>query len=100
MSAPPATRSLLRHTRFVLRRQPARHASTAAETAVSKASEGLTRVTSSGGSAVSSAAERAKNALSSAGGRTGRVISFVECEFLKHNLSWEGNDQLTRSMQR
>ena len=101
MSTAPASRALLRQSRFLLRRQNVRQASTAAETAnkaketasetaskakdatsniTSKASEGLSRVTSSGGSALSKAGSTARNALSSVGGRTGRVISLVECE--------------------
>ncbi|KPI42902.1 uncharacterized protein AB675_2019 [Cyphellophora attinorum] len=87
MSGTLATRTALRHTRHFLRRQH-RQASTTAETAakakdtasstVSKASEGLTRVTSSAGPAISNAASSARNALSRVGGRTGRLISFVE----------------------
>src|SRR5450755_3574131 len=102
MSAPPATRALLRQSRYLLRRQNVRQASTTAETAakakdaagetaskakdsassaVSKASEGLSRVTSSGGSISSGAASGAANALNSVGGRTGRAIAFVRhCE--------------------
>lgn len=99
MPAAPATRAVLRQSRFLLRRNNLRQASTAAETAskaketasdtaskvqssastgVSKASEGLTRVQSSAGSAITGAATSAKNALSKVGGRTGRLISFVE----------------------
>jgi hypothetical protein len=98
MSAPPATRALIRQSRFLLRRQNIRQASTTAETAAkakdaageaaskakdtasvvtSKASEGLSRVTSSAGSVVSGAASSAANALNSVGGRTGRAIAFV-----------------------
>jgi hypothetical protein len=98
MSTPPATRALIRQSRFLLRRQNFRQASTTAETAAkakdaageaaskakdtasvvtSKASEGLSRVTSSAGSVVSGAASSAANALNSVGGRTGRAIAFV-----------------------
>jgi hypothetical protein len=98
MSAPPATRALLRQSRYLLRRQNIRQASTTAETATkakdaaadtasnakntasgaaSKAAEGLSRVTSSGGSIIYGAASSAANALNSVGGRTGRAIAFV-----------------------
>jgi hypothetical protein len=111
MSAPPATRALIRQSRFLLRRQNFRQASTTAETAAkakdtagevaskgkdtasvvtSKASEGLSRVTSSAGSVVSGAASSAANALNSVGGRTGRAIAFVrDCKsyyFLQRRL--------------
>jgi len=87
------TRLLLRQSRFLLRRPQQnlltrRTASTATETAsaaketaqgaVSKASEGLSRVTSSGGAALVGAAASARNALGKVGGRTGRLIAFVE----------------------
>lgn len=45
----------------------------------SKASEGLSRVTSSAGGIVGGAAERARNVLSRVGGRTGRLVAFVDC---------------------
>src|SRR3954453_7300060 len=104
MSAPPASRALIRQSRFLLRRQNFRQASTTAETAAkakdaaggvtsmvkdtasgatSKASEGLSRVTRSAGSLGSGAASSAANALNSVGGRTGRAITFVrDCKFL------------------
>jgi len=44
----------------------------------SKASEGLSKVTSSAGPAISGAAKSVGNALGRIGGRTGRLISFVE----------------------
>ncbi|KAF7857017.1 hypothetical protein EAF04_009777 [Stromatinia cepivora] len=44
----------------------------------SKASEGLSRVTSSAGPAISSAAKNLGNALGKVGGRTGRLIAFIE----------------------
>jgi len=83
------TRTALRQSRqFLLRRPNLRQASTAAETAskakdtasgpVSKASEGLTKVQSSAGSIATSAATKTRDALGRVGGRTGRVISFVE----------------------
>merc|ERR1711977_433331 len=85
MSAAPASRAVLRQTRLLLRRNNFRQASTASEAAskaqdsgkqaVSKASEGLSRVQSSASSRVGSSAY---NAVSKIGGRTGRVISFVE----------------------
>merc|ERR1712093_934591 len=56
-------------------------ASKAGETAAeykSKASEGLSRVSSAAGPAISGAAKGLGNALGKIGGRTGRVIAFVE----------------------
>lgn len=44
----------------------------------SKASEGLSRVTSSAGPAISGAAKNLGNALGKVGGRTGRLIAFIE----------------------
>lgn len=90
-----SSRVVLRHTRLTLRQCNLRHNSTtaqaadkasevaakaqsAASTATSKASEGLSRVTSSAGPALSGAARGVGNALGRVGGRTGRLISFVE----------------------
>ncbi|KAH6681302.1 putative sorbitol dehydrogenase [Halenospora varia] len=56
-------------------------ASKASQTAAeykSKASEGLSRVTSSAGPAISGAAKGLGNALGKIGGRTGRLIAFIE----------------------
>ncbi|OAP56072.1 F-type H+-transporting ATPase subunit G [Fonsecaea erecta] len=88
MSAASTSRALLRQSRFLLRRNNFRQASTTSEAAskaqesskqaVSKASEGLSRVSSSAGSAISKVGSSAYSALSRVGGRTGRVISFVE----------------------
>ncbi|KAH8790516.1 putative sorbitol dehydrogenase [Hyaloscypha sp. PMI_1271] len=44
----------------------------------SKASEGLSRVTSAAGPAISGAAKGVGNALGKIGGRTGRLIAFIE----------------------
>ena len=89
MSAAPTSRALIRQSKLVLRRNNFRQASTTSEAtakaqqsgqqAVSKASEGLTRVSSSAGSAISKAGSAATNALGKVGGRTGRLISFVQC---------------------
>jgi F-type H+-transporting ATPase subunit g len=46
----------------------------------SKASEGLSRVTSAAGPAISGAAKGFGNALGKIGGRTGRLIAFFERE--------------------
>ena len=46
----------------------------------SKASEGLSRVSSAAGPAISGAAKGLTNALGKVGGRTGRLIAFVERE--------------------
>lgn len=87
MPAHIASRVALRQSRQLFRGQ-FRQASTASETAakakdtasstVSKASEGLSRVTSSAGPAISNAASSAQKALGRIGGRTGRLIAFVE----------------------
>jgi len=56
-------------------------AAKASETATdykSKASQGLSRVTSSAGPAISGAAKSVSSALGKIGGRTGRLIAFVE----------------------
>jgi hypothetical protein len=95
------SRTLLRQSRFLLRRinNTFRTASTTSEAAskaketasgtASKASEGLSRVSSSAGNIVSGAASGARNALGKVGGRTGRLISFVDCERIPCYL-WEG----------
>lgn len=55
----------------------------AASNATSKASQGLSRVTSTAGPALSGAAQRVSSILGGIGGRTGRLISLVECKFSK-----------------
>ena len=97
MSAVASHRSMLRHTRFIARQTTRRHASTteaakdtAANTAAktketasnvqTKASQGLSRVTTSAGSGLSRASQGISKAVGRIGGRTGRLISFVECE--------------------
>ena len=100
MSTATASRSLrLRQPpssiRFHLLRSPRRHVSTtetatekaseavvkSKETATSlqsKASEGLTRVQSTAGPAISGAARGIGNALGRIGGRTGRLVGYIE----------------------
>ncbi|KAL2809332.1 mitochondrial ATP synthase g subunit-domain-containing protein [Aspergillus granulosus] len=83
-----ASRAVLRQSQFLTRRTAIRYssstsqaASKASETAsstASKAQEGLSRVTASAGPAISGAAQGLGNALKKVGGRTGKVISFVE----------------------
>lgn len=85
------SRAVFRHSRLLLRRNNLRQASTTSEAGTkaketasgtsSKASEGLSRVTSSAGNIVSGAASGARNALSKVGGRTGRLIAFVDCQY-------------------
>jgi hypothetical protein len=104
MSAAPTTRAVLRHSRHLLRRNNFRQASTTSEAAskaqetgkqaVSKASEGLSRVQSSASSAVSRVGSSAYTALSRVGGRTGRMISFVEC-MLQTSTSYTPYRKLT-----
>ncbi|RDW90216.1 F1F0 ATP synthase subunit g [Aspergillus mulundensis] len=82
-----ATRAVLRQSQF-LTRTAVRHssstsqaASKATETAsstASKAQEGLSRVSSSAGPAISNAAQGLGNTLKKVGGRTGKVVSFIE----------------------
>lgn len=83
-----ASRQVLRHSRFAVRRAGIRNASTTSEAAgaakekaseaSSKASEGLTRVTSSASAAASKVGSAATNAASKVGGRTGRLIGGVQ----------------------
>ncbi|KAF5861968.1 ATP synthase subunit G atp20 [Aspergillus alliaceus] len=83
-----ATRAVLRQSQFLTRRTAVRYASSspesaqkageAASSAASKASEGLSRVTSTAGPALSNAAQGVGSALRKVGGRTGKVIAFVD----------------------
>ena len=85
-----ASRAVLRQSQFLTRRTAVRHASSTSEaaskasdsasSAASKASQGLSRVSSSAGPAIGNAAQGVGNALKKVGGRTGKVISFVECK--------------------
>lgn len=56
----------------------AQKAAEATKNTAARAQEGLSRVTSAAGPAIAGAAKGAANALSKVGGRTGKVISFVE----------------------
>jgi F-type H+-transporting ATPase subunit g len=99
----PATRAVLRQTARLTGRSARRFESTtakateaaqdtaskASQTATkykSKASEGLSRVTSSAGPAISGAAKSVGNALGRIGGRTGRLIAFVESVYSRRQL--------------
>ncbi|KAF2868622.1 mitochondrial F1F0-ATP synthase-like protein g subunit [Massariosphaeria phaeospora] len=89
-----ASRAVLRHSKFAVRRAGVRNASTneaagaAKEKASdlqskaadlqSKASEGLSRVTSSAGNAVSKVSAAASGAAEKVGGRTGRTIGGIQ----------------------
>ncbi|KAE8142565.1 mitochondrial ATP synthase g subunit-domain-containing protein [Aspergillus pseudotamarii] len=83
-----ASRAVLRQSQFLTRRTAVRYASStpesaqkageAASSAASKASEGLSRVTSTAGPALSNAAQGVGSALRKVGGRTGKVIAFVD----------------------
>lgn len=53
-------------------------ATDAAKETASKAQQGLSRVTSAAGPALAGAARGVGNTLSKIGGRTGRLIAFVE----------------------
>ncbi|KAL2023658.1 hypothetical protein VTK56DRAFT_1815 [Thermocarpiscus australiensis] len=59
-------------------KQTTSQASSTASEYASRASQGLSRVTSSAGPAVLKAAKGVSGALSRVGGRTGRVVAFVE----------------------
>jgi F-type H+-transporting ATPase subunit g len=59
-------------------KQTASQASSTASAASSKAAEGLSRVTSAAGPAIANAAKGVSGALSKVGGRTGRLVAFVE----------------------
>ena len=95
MSSATTPRFILRHTRFVGRKTPRRHASTqeaasnaasktkeTASNVQSKASQGLSKVSSSAGPAISGATQRVSGLVSRIGGRTGRLISYVECAYI------------------
>ncbi|OCK82263.1 hypothetical protein K432DRAFT_380558 [Lepidopterella palustris CBS 459.81] len=82
-----ASRAVLRHSKFAVRRAAFRNASTTSEAAgaakktaqaTSKASEGLSRVTSSAGTALGKAGKFTANTLGRIGGRTGRLIGFIQ----------------------
>ncbi|MCJ1281076.1 hypothetical protein MMC26_000394 [Xylographa opegraphella] len=96
MSAATASRTIFRRPpQLVVRQAARRNASTTsqateaasktaakaketASNATSKASEGLSRVTSSAGSGLSRAGQAVSSTLGKLGGRTGRLISFVQ----------------------
>ena len=112
VSTAALSRMMLRHTRFIARQTTRRHASnievakdTAAKSketasnATSKSSEGLSKVTSSAGSAVSGAAQRVSKAVGNIGGRTGRMISFVQCESRPTNLSQDRSASQLRHLE-
>lgn len=54
----------------------------------SKASEGLSRVSSAAGPAIAGAAKNVSSALSKVGGRTGRFIAFVERKSFLYGLGF------------
>lgn len=84
------SRAVLRQSRHLVRRNNLRQASTTSEAAAkaketasattSKAAEGLSRVSSSASGMVSGAASTARNALNKVGGRTGRLVAFIDCQ--------------------
>lgn len=59
-------------------KEAASKASQSASNIQSKATEGLSRVSSAAGPAISGAAKGLGNALGKIGGRTGRLIQFIE----------------------
>lgn len=83
-----ASRQVLRHSRFAVRRPAVRHASSTSEAAKekaaqasSKAAEGLSRASAQGSAALQKASQfggAALQRLASAGGRTAKVAGFVQ----------------------
>jgi F-type H+-transporting ATPase subunit g len=76
-------------------------ASKASQTATeykSKASEGLSRVSSAAGPAISGAAKGVGNALGKIGGRTGRLIAFIEREYHLLEAHWKACNEFETSM--
>ncbi|KAJ9298851.1 hypothetical protein DTO271G3_3093 [Paecilomyces variotii] len=83
-----ASRAVLRQSQFMIRRTAVRHASSTSEAATkakesaanaaSKAQQGLSRVTSSAGPAIAGAASNIGSALRKVGGRTGKVIAYID----------------------
>jgi len=59
-------------------KETASKASSTASEYASKAGEGLSKVTSSAGPAITGAAQGVASSLSKVGGRTARVVAFVE----------------------
>ena len=59
-------------------KQTASQASSTASEATNKAAQGLSRVTSAAGPAIANAAKGVSGALGRVGGRTGRLVAFVE----------------------
>lgn len=83
-----ASRAVLRQSQFMIRRTAVRHSSSTSEAAnkakesaanaASKAQQGLSRVTSSAGPAIAGAASNIGSALRKVGGRTGKVIAYID----------------------
>ncbi|KAH7112469.1 mitochondrial F1F0-ATP synthase-like protein g subunit [Dendryphion nanum] len=83
-----ASRAVLRHSTFAVRRAGVRNASSTSEAANAakdktaefskKAQEGLSRVTSSAGATISKAGTAAAGALGKVGGRTGGLIGRIQ----------------------
>ncbi|GAD99201.1 mitochondrial F1F0-ATP synthase g subunit [Paecilomyces variotii No. 5] len=83
-----ASRAVLRQSQFMIRRTAVRHSSSSSEAAnkakesasnaASKAQQGLSRVTSSAGPAIAGAASNVGSALRKVGGRTGKVIAYID----------------------
>ncbi|PGH03157.1 F-type H+-transporting ATPase subunit G [Blastomyces parvus] len=82
------SRAVLRHSRYLIRKPAFRSASTTAEaaakskdaatSAASKASEGISKAAATAGPAISNALSGVGGALRKVGGRTGRLIAFVD----------------------
>jgi F-type H+-transporting ATPase subunit g len=66
-------------------KEAASKASQTASNFQSKASEGLSKVSSAAGPALSGAAKGVGNALGKIGGRTGKLIAFIERKIIFHN---------------
>jgi F-type H+-transporting ATPase subunit g len=72
-----STSSTTKQAAEAAKQAAAQSSSTASET-TSKAAQGLSRVTSAAGPAIAKTAKGVSSALSRVGGRTGRLIAFVE----------------------
>lgn len=86
--SPTASRAVLRQSQFLIRRTAVRHNSSdaakkAQETvnqATSKASEGLSKVSSTAGPAITGAAQNIGNTLRKLGGPAAKAVGFIERE--------------------
>ncbi|PKS08223.1 hypothetical protein jhhlp_005165 [Lomentospora prolificans] len=84
MLARSVARASVRRTPFTAARfqsTTTEKATEAAKDTANKAAQGLSRVTSAAGPAISGAAKGVAGALGKVGGRTGKVVGFLESTF-------------------